>query len=77
MHTPISTYLPDYPEKNGDQITLHHLLTHTSGIRQETQLEHIAGYWKGQVMTQARALELIYSQAELNFKPGTKFNYSN
>jgi CubicO group peptidase (beta-lactamase class C family) len=32
LHTPISTYLPDYPKKNGNQITLHHLLTHTSGI---------------------------------------------
>jgi len=27
----ISTYLPDYPKKNGDLITIHHLLTHTSG----------------------------------------------
>ena len=32
LDVPISTYLPDYPKKNGDVITLHHLLTHSSGI---------------------------------------------
>jgi CubicO group peptidase (beta-lactamase class C family) len=72
----IHQYLPELKDF-GHPITIKHLLTHTSGIRQDTQLEHITGYWKGQVMTQSRALELIYSQTELNFKPGTKFNYSN
>src|SRR5437899_13065241 len=32
----ISTYLPDYPKSNGDAITIHHLLTHTSGIPELT-----------------------------------------
>lgn len=32
LHKPISTYLPDYPKEQGDKITLHHLLTHSSGI---------------------------------------------
>jgi len=32
LHEPISSYLPNYPKKNGDQITIHHILTHTSGI---------------------------------------------
>ena len=27
---PLTKYIPDYP--NGDKITIHHLLTHTSGI---------------------------------------------
>ncbi|HEY0347377.1 MAG TPA: serine hydrolase domain-containing protein, partial [Pyrinomonadaceae bacterium] len=30
VHDPLSKYIPDYP--NGDRITLHHLLTNTSGI---------------------------------------------
>ena len=29
LDVPISTYLPDYPKKNGDVITIHHLLTHS------------------------------------------------
>ncbi|MGD1948664.1 MAG: serine hydrolase domain-containing protein, partial [Leptolyngbyaceae cyanobacterium] len=36
IQAPISSYLPDYPE--GDRITSHHLLTHTSGI-----LEYLDG----------------------------------
>ena len=28
----VSEYLPDYPERNGNRITIHHLLTHTAGI---------------------------------------------
>jgi CubicO group peptidase (beta-lactamase class C family) len=28
----VSDYLPDYPERNGDRITIHHLLTHSAGI---------------------------------------------
>ena len=30
VQDPLSKYIPDYP--NGDKITIHHLLTHTSGI---------------------------------------------
>ncbi len=32
LDVPITTYLPDYPKKSGDKITIHHLLTHTAGI---------------------------------------------
>ena len=28
----ITDYLPDYPKSMGDRVTIHHLLTHTSGI---------------------------------------------
>jgi CubicO group peptidase (beta-lactamase class C family) len=31
-HDPIGKYLPDFPEWAGQNITIHHLLTHTSGI---------------------------------------------
>lgn len=32
LDIPITTYLPDYPKSTGNIITIHHLLTHTSGI---------------------------------------------
>ena len=32
LDDPISKHLPDYPKENGDQVTIHQLLTHTSGI---------------------------------------------
>ena len=27
LDVPISAYLPEYPKKNGDVVTIHHLLT--------------------------------------------------
>jgi len=36
----VSDYLPDYPERNGTQITIHHLLTHSAGI---IDYEHLLG----------------------------------
>lgn len=39
---PISKYIPDYP--NGHNITIHHLLTHTSGIKDFTKMKSISGY---------------------------------
>ena len=38
LDVPITTYLPDYPKANGDKITIHQLLTHTSGIPNYTSL---------------------------------------
>ena len=72
----VHTFLSDLPRYK-HPVTIDQLLTHTAGLRQETNLERVVGYWKRQVMTQARALQLIYSQKELNFEPGEKFNYSN
>lgn len=34
----ITDYLPDYPKKTGDRVTIHHLLNHTSGIPSYTGL---------------------------------------
>ncbi|MBL7784742.1 MAG: serine hydrolase [Chitinophagales bacterium] len=32
LHAPLSTYLPELPSEIGNKLTLHHLLTHTSGL---------------------------------------------
>lgn len=72
----IRKYIPELHDF-GFRITIEHLLTHTSGLRQETSLESIVGYWKSQAFFQERALELILNQRELNFEPGSKFRYSN
>jgi CubicO group peptidase (beta-lactamase class C family) len=76
LNDEVHKYLPELYDF-GTPITIKHLLAHTSGLRQDTHIERIIGYWKGQIMTQSRALELIFSQQEINFEPGSKFNYSN
>ncbi len=75
VQSPIVTYLPDYPKPQADQITVHHLLTHTSGIPNYTSFE---GFRKTSIQY-FEPLEFIkeFSSLELEFKPGEKFNYSN
>ncbi len=66
---PVSKYIPDYPQ--GDKITIHHLLTHTSGI---------PDYSKGTTPKSLGSLEKMldyFKDKPLEFEPGAKYNYSN
>ena len=58
--------LPDY----GHAITLEHLLTHTSGLRDWIPLQEWAN-------DSADAITLILRQRTLNFAPGAEWSYSN
>lgn len=75
LHEPISTYLPDYPKKNGDQITLHHLLTHTSGTPSYTSYRSYRDMMRDPYRP-AGIVEL-FADSALQFTPGEKFEYSN
>lgn len=61
----------------GSPITVMDLLRHTSGLRDIANLQVDAGFTLDDAMTQKQALELIFGQRELNFRPGSDFNYSN
>jgi len=72
VNAPLSRYINDYP--NGDKITIHHLLTHTSGIPNFT----VATDKEARV--RPMTLEMIIQKLKdqpLNFSPGEKFEYSN
>jgi CubicO group peptidase (beta-lactamase class C family) len=71
---PVSTHLPDFPL--GDQITIHHLLTHTSGtFNYFAHPEFPARMFRMRGVQDA--LPLIYEQ-DLQFDtPGEQFSYSN
>ena len=58
--------LPNY----GNKITIDHLLTHTSGIRDWTGLQGLAA-------DDPDAMTLIMRQKGLNFPPGEQWSYSN
>lgn len=69
LDVPVSTYLPDYPVQNGDQITIHQLLTHSSGtpdIPQDDQKRY-----------RTRESVALFADAPLRFTPGDHFEYSN
>jgi CubicO group peptidase (beta-lactamase class C family) len=69
----LTKYIPDYP--NGDKITIHHLLTHTSGITNVTALP-IFDSVKDKPHTLEQTIAITKNKA-LEFEPGSKFNYSN
>jgi CubicO group peptidase (beta-lactamase class C family) len=70
----IKKYLPDAP-KAWDDITIHHLLTHTSGIPNVTSFPDFLKTLPNRVTLK----ELIakFKDKPLEFKPGEKFKYSN
>ena len=76
LQAPITTYLPDYPKANGDMITTHHLLTHTSGIPNYTSFP---GFFANDSRDPYTPTEFVktFSEMDLDFTPGEKFSYSN
>ncbi|MEY2494119.1 MAG: hypothetical protein QOJ45_611 [Verrucomicrobiota bacterium] len=71
----IGKHLPDYPNKEvADKVTIHQLLTHTSGLGM---------YWNEKFMAQREKLLTVaahiplFASDPLLFPPGEKFQYSN
>lgn len=68
VHDPLSKYIPDYP--NGDRITLHHLLTNTSGVPNVNNFPEYATQSK--FPHTPSDLILMFKQKPLDFEPGTR-----
>ena len=75
LHKPIATYLPNYPKPQAEQITLHHLLTHSSGIPNYTSFPSYRNSMRNP--TNPEALVKRFADSTLKFTPGERFNYSN
>ncbi|MEZ4857674.1 MAG: serine hydrolase domain-containing protein [Flavobacteriaceae bacterium] len=76
LTTPITTYLTDYPRKTGDSITIHHLLTHTSGIPNFTSFPNYKSVMRQE--NTPSSLVTLFANEPLEFSPGTpRFHYSN
>ncbi len=69
----ISTFIPDYPF--GDSITIHHLLTHTSGIKDFTKMKTLNSIAQKE-MTPKMMVD-FFKNEPTDFKPGEKFDYNN
>ncbi len=74
VHDRVKVYLPDAPEAWKD-VTIEHLLTHTSGIFNYT--ESLMFLKSLPVHTTLKELIGTFRDRPLNFKPGTRFSYSN
>jgi D-alanyl-D-alanine carboxypeptidase len=75
LSDPLTQFLPDYPV-HGHTITIEHLLTHTSGIFNYT---NIPGYMQTRIKTDLSIDKLIdeFKDQTIDFAPGERFNYSN
>lgn len=76
MDDDVRKYLPELPNY-GTKITLRNLATHTSGLRDFYALGAIVGFTEADVSYNSQILKLLFQQKNLNFKPGTKFEYGN
>jgi CubicO group peptidase (beta-lactamase class C family) len=72
----IRKYIPEVPDF-GHSITLRHLASHTSGLRDQWNLLALAGWRLDDVITKEHILKLVKAQRELNFIPGEEFLYCN
>lgn len=71
----LAKVLPDYPNKSvAEKVTIHHLLTHTSGMGNYQNEAFIANL--GKIRTNADLLPFFVNDP-LAFEPGTKWQYSN
>lgn len=73
---PLSTYFPEFPAWAGE-ITIRHLVHHTSGIRDYLTLAWLAGKGDEDYYSDEYALDLLAGQQNLNFAPGDEHLYSN
>ncbi len=73
----VRKYFPELPEYL-EPVTIRHLLTHTSGLRDWGNIEAIAGWPRTtRVYTHAYVLEILSRQRALNYPPGTTYSYTN
>jgi CubicO group peptidase (beta-lactamase class C family) len=73
VQNPIAQYIPDYPA--GDKITIHHLLTHTSGIRDFTKMKTLREISNKEMSP--KMLVDFFKNEPVDFAPGEKFDYNN
>lgn len=72
----VSDYLPDYRRDVGEKVTVHHLLTHTSGIPSYTSMP---GFFAEVSRNPYGVADFVkkYASRDLEFEPGSKFSYNN
>lgn len=75
LDDPITKYVPGY-NTHGHDITVRHLLTHSSGITNYTRIKRIMVDEPERELARHELLDLVQNEP-LAFEPGTKGDYSN
>lgn len=78
LSKPVNIYLGEYSDPLWREVSVHQLLTHTSGIPSIYQTEQgIDIFFPEEKPTSLKSLISKFKGAELLFEPGKKFSYSN
>ncbi|WP_162301434.1 serine hydrolase domain-containing protein [Cognatilysobacter segetis] len=78
LTAPVSTYLPEYAPANGARVTLHHLMSHTSGVPNDLAAAlKASGTMAAFAGVDARTALQRYASSPLAFAPGERFDYSH
>src|SRR5215470_364397 len=72
----LTDYLTDYRKDTGDKVTIHNLLTHTSGIPSYTELPRFFQDVSREPYTVTDFVKK-YCSGDLEFEPGSQFKYDN
>ena len=77
LDDPVRKHIPELPDY-GAPLTIRHMLTHTSGLRDWGSVAGIGGWPRGtRTYTQAHVLDIVSRQRALNFTPGSRYSYTN
>jgi CubicO group peptidase (beta-lactamase class C family) len=71
----ISDYLPDYPKDEGSRVSVHHLLTHTSGIPSYTGMRMFGEIARDPYPP--REFIKFFADSAFEFEPGSQYRYNN
>jgi len=82
LDDPIVKFVPEFravhnPFGDIEQVTVRHMMTHSSGLRAPTWPWGGDKPWHPFEPTQWEQLVAMFPYTELNFPPGTKYSYSN
>ena len=72
----IRKYIPEMQDL-GHTITIANLIHHTSGLRDQWDLQALAGWRDDDVITEADVMDMVKRQQALNFVPGDEYVYCN
>lgn len=73
----LSDYLSYYRKDTGQRVTLHHLLTHTSGIPNFIEAPGFLEGWDSRRRYSVQEFAQSHCSGDLKFEPGMQFSYSN
>ena len=77
LDDPVRKYLPELPEYPRP-LLVRHLLSHTSGLREWSNLVALGGWPRGsRVHSQAELLDVVFAQKSLNYPVGDFYSYTN